>query len=260
MSPRIAIIIPARYPSTRFPAKPLAMIAGKTLIQRVLELGHAVGMGEVYAATDDERIIKHVEGLGFKAVMTDPALPSGTDRVFAAAATLKQKPDIIVNLQGDMPLAPPRILQAAIAPMLQDPSIPMTTLAFRMTDEQVEHYQSVLSRGQVGGTTVVTDKDGWALYFSKAILPQPRTGGFKVAPLMHMGLYAYRYDTLEKYVSLPVSTLEKAEALEQLRLLENGVRIKVVEVDMQGIVAHEVNWPEDVALVEASIKKHGELV
>ncbi len=242
---RSAVVIPARYGSTRLEAKPLKDILGKTMIQRVYEAARGASLVDMaVVATDDERIFSAVEAFGGRAVMTSNRHKSGTDRV--AEAALKIDAGVIVNLQGDEPLMKPRMIDAAIRPMLDDPSMDISTIKTGMRD--MSEY------GDPNAVKVVTDKDGYALYFSRSPLPYARAS-FEDAglrPYKHIGLYAFRKDFLLSFSKLPQTPLEKAECLEQLRALENGFRIKVVEVDYNPVA---VDTAEDLERVREILRR-----
>lgn len=254
------IVIPARYHSGRFPAKPLKAIKGHSLLYRVWCIAKSVKqIDEVYIATDHADIQSHAVAFGAKVIMTE-ACENGTARVFNAISTLDEKPEIVFNLQGDAVLTPPWIIQALIATMLANPNIAMTTPATRITRDQYASMQASKLK-EVGGTMVVCDKDDNALYFSKSMIPYLRDIVMENPPLYrHIGLYAYRYATLEKYTTLSPTPLEILEGLEQLRLLEHGVAIRVVMVDYKGRTHASVDSPDDVKRVELIIEKEGELV
>lgn len=258
MSDKTVIIIPARYQSTRLPGKPLHPIAGHVLVERVWKIAMAVtGVDQVYVATDDSRIKEAVEAFGGKVVMTDEGCENGTERAIDAVERLGISPDIVVNLQGDAPVTPPWVVQALVDGMKADTGAGLGTPAVRLKGEALAKFLAEKKETPTSGTTVVTDKDGYAMYFSKAVIPYPR-GEAEV--LRHIGLYAYRYAILKKLAALPESRLEKIEKLEQLRALENGIRIKVVEVDYKGRAHASVDSPEDVARIEKIIAEEGELV
>jgi len=249
---KATIIIPARYGSTRFPGKPLAKINGKEMLHRVWLIAKTVkGVDDVYVATDDERIFQQVERFGGKAVMTNPECANGTARTLDALEKLKIKPDVAINLQGDAVLTPPWVISELIEAMSGDKEIKIATPAIKLNKGQ-----------QVGGTMVVFDQNKNALYFSKAVIPFKRETSTEKDPSLHrhIGIYAYRYETLKKMVSLKPTPLEETEKLEQLRALENGIPIKVVLVDYKGRTHWSVDKPEDVKIVEDIIKKEGELV
>lgn len=256
------IVIPARYGSSRLPGKPLALISGKSLLQRTWAIAKAVRhVDEVYIATDDSRIKEHAEKFGAKVVMTPENCLNGTERALAAADTLLQKPDIILNLQGDAVLTPPWAIQALLDKMREDSTIGMATTATRMNLEQVNKMAESKLHGKVGGTTVVFDKNDNALYFSKSMIPFLRDKSVNPLPIFrHIGLYVYRYDILKQYLALPPSGLELTEGLEQLRALENGIPIKVVKVDYQGRTHWAVDSQADIDIVEKIIEQEGELV
>ncbi|HXH06411.1 MAG TPA: 3-deoxy-manno-octulosonate cytidylyltransferase [Vicinamibacterales bacterium] len=230
---QIAAIIPARYGSTRFPGKPLADLAGRPLIEHVYRRVAACRtIGTVIVATDDERIRAAVEGFGGRAVLTSPVHASGTDRVAEVAERLAC--ELVVNVQGDEPLVEPAMLEEAIAPFEEDPSLEMATLRCRIRDEAERRSPHV--------TKVVVDAAGRALYFSRAPIPYARDGG-AVTTWKHIGLYVYRRARLLALARLAPTPLERCEGLEQLRALEHGVRIRVVETTRETI---GVDTPEDL--------------
>lgn len=243
---RIIAFIPARYQSKRFPGKPLALIAGKPMIQHVYQRGLSCPeISDIFVATDDERILSCVRDFGGKAVRTEPGLPSGTDRIYEAARKVGvTEEDLIVNIQGDQPLFHSSVISQMIAPLIADRDIPMGTLKCRLSDEkEVDDPNTV---------KVVTDREGFALFFSRSPLPFYRDALSGRIHYKHLGFYAYRYDFLRTFAGLPVGALESAEKLEQLRALENGFRIKVVETFFDSI---EVDTPDDVSHVEAMIPR-----
>ncbi|HHW11600.1 MAG TPA: 3-deoxy-manno-octulosonate cytidylyltransferase [Firmicutes bacterium] len=221
-------IIPARYGSTRLPGKPLKLIAGKPMIEHVYRRAEkAACLSDLLVATDDLRIKEAVEAFGGKAVMTSADHQTGTDRLVEAVGYLDLGPeDIVVNIQGDEPLLDPRMIDELAQPLINDPGLVMSTLKHRITDTAEINNPNVVK--------VVTDLEGFALYFSRSPLPYNRTGA-DVPVFKHVGLYAYRKAFLLKYASMARTPLEQAESLEQLRALENGYRIKVVETHFQTI-------------------------
>jgi 3-deoxy-manno-octulosonate cytidylyltransferase (CMP-KDO synthetase) len=242
----IIAFIPSRYESTRFPGKPLAPIAGEPMIRHVFRCAESCpDISQVYVATDDDRISQCVDNFGGKAIMTAKEHGSGTDRIFEAAQKLHlKKEDLIVNIQGDQPVFNPGIISEMIAPLINDRDIPMATLKHRITDKkEIENINIV---------KVVTDNAGFALYFSRHPIPFYRDQGPSAAHYKHLGLYAFRKEFLEKFSRLPVGRLEAAEKLEQLRVLENGFKIKVIETASDSI---EVDTPEDIKRVEGLIKR-----
>jgi 3-deoxy-manno-octulosonate cytidylyltransferase (CMP-KDO synthetase) len=228
MRQKVVAIIPARYASTRLPGKPLIEIAGKPMILRVVErAGQTASINRVMVATDDERVFRVVAGAGVEAVMTSPDHATGTDRLAEVAAKLDA--EIVVNIQGDEPMIEPSTIEAAIAPLLADRSIVMST-----TCEPIESVEDALNSSVV---KVVIDRDGFALCFSRNPIPFPRAavlehGSIRSALLArpemlrtfnkHTGLYAYRRDFLLTYAKLPPTPLEQSEMLEQMRALEHG--------------------------------------
>lgn len=227
-------VIPARYSSTRFEGKMLADICGKPMIQHVYERAcRASLLDKVLVATDDERIQRAVEVFGGEAVMTSPEHPSGTDRIGEAVRNIEV--DVVTNVQGDEPLIEPSAIDAVTKPLLSDRSLSMSTLMWEISDPQDLENPNVVK--------VVTDINGFALYFSRSTIPYRRDHG-DYPVYGHIGIYGYRKDFLLRLIKLKPTALEKTERLEQLRVLENGYRIKVVEVDnYQGV---GVDTPEDL--------------
>ncbi|MBI5588825.1 MAG: 3-deoxy-manno-octulosonate cytidylyltransferase [Deltaproteobacteria bacterium] len=241
---KVVAFIPARFGSTRLNGKPLANICGKPMVQWVYEKARAARLiNDVTVATDDERILRAVKDFGGKAVMTSPAHSSGTDRIAEAARGAHA--DIVVNIQGDEPLIEPGLIDRAVAPMLDDPGLLSCTLKTRIKDE--DEYRNP------NAVKVVTDRDGYALYFSRSPLPHYKTpfNEAKLPAYKHIGLYVYRRDFLIEFAALKPSPLEEAESLEQLRALENGFRIKVVETDYNPV---SVDTPEDLEKVRGLMK------
>ncbi len=237
-------VIPARYGSTRFPGKPLANISGKPMIQYVWErASRAKTLEKVIITTDDERILKKAKEFGAEVVLTSPSLSSGTER---AAETVKDlEVDIVANVQGDEPLIEPEAIDEAIKSLIDDPKIPVATLAYRMIKKKEIKDPNVVK--------VVFDKDNLALYFSRSSIPFSRiqAPGSKITVYKHLGLYTYRKNFLLKLALMKPTPLEKIEGLEQLRVLENGYRIKVVETKYDSV---GVDTPEDLEKVKAMIR------
>lgn len=234
---KVLCVIPARYASTRLPGKPLSMIAGKPMIQHVYERACQAQMpDEVIVATDNELVEKAVAAFGGKAVMTSPDHPSGTDRL-AEVALMYPDVDVIVNVQGDEPMIPSEVIDNLAKAFEADAELNMATMKVAMDEADYDNPAAV---------KVVTDLNGYALYFSRSLMPYPRNkpDGYKV--YKHVGIYAYRRNFLLKYAALQPTPLEKAESLEQLRALENGYKIKVLESAFKGI---GVDTPEDLAAV-----------
>ncbi len=248
-------VIPARYASTRFPGKPLAVLGGKTVIQRVYEQAVSV-LPEAYVATDDERIFKCVEDFGGRAVMTRTDHKSGTDRIEEAVekieergAKSEEKDDLVViNIQGDEPFIQPSQIETLMH-LFDDSETQIGTLGKRFdTIEAVRNPNS---------PKIVTDRRGFALYFSRSVIPFIR--GVEADEWMphypflkHLGVYAYRREVLAEVTRLPQSALEKAESLEQLRWLENGYRIRVGLTDVETV---GIDTPEDLARAEAFLNE-----
>ena len=257
---KIAIVIPARYQSKRLPGKPLIEIAGRSLLRRVWDIARAVnGISGVWIATDDPRIAGHAESFGAQAVMTSPDLATGTDRVRAALETMKERPDAAINLQGDAVLTPPWVVQALVDTFNANPEAGMVTAAMRLTAAQIAETAALKAKSPSSGTMVTMDLTGRALYFSKMMIPFRRDG--VEAPMhRHIGIYGYRTAVLERLAALPPSPLERAEQLEQLRALENGIPIHVALVDYRGRTHGSVDTQDDLAFVEAVIAREGELV
>ena len=210
-------IIPARYGSTRLEGKPLKEIWGKPMIQLVVEAAQqATLLEEVYVATDDERIVRAVEQFGGNVRMTSVDHKTGTDRIAEVAANLAA--DIVVNIQGDEPLLNPAMIDEVVQPFVDDPALPMSTLCVPILEEDALHDPNVVK--------AVFDQQGYALYFSRSLIPYPRKhDGFQAYE--HLGLYAYRKDFLLTYIAMPQSRLEIVESLEQLRVLEAGYKLKI---------------------------------
>lgn len=261
-----AILIPARFASTRYPGKPLASLRGadgqaKPLVQRSWECARQVaGAASVWVATDDDRIAEAVRGFGGEAVMTAPECRNGTERCADAIDRLGETFDAVVNLQGDAPLTPPFVVEALVAALAADPDAAMVTAALRCSPSTYAHLVNDQAAGRVGGTTVVTTEAGRALYFSKRVIPfvPPLQEPFDPdAVRLHLGLYAYRPAGLRSYVEAPPSKLEMLEGLEQLRFLEAGLPVRVVTFDPVGWDCIELNNPEDVPVIERVLRERG---
>jgi 3-deoxy-manno-octulosonate cytidylyltransferase (CMP-KDO synthetase) len=258
---KTVIIIPARYESSRFPGKPLVMIAGRSMIERVHAIAKAVpGVTAVYVATDDARIKSAAETFGAMILMTSSACRNGTERVAEAAGQLREEYDLVINLQGDAPLTPPHFLMAMIDVVASEPTTVMATPAVRCDPETLARFKEDRRAGRVGGTTVVCGAKGQAFYFSKEVIPCVPDGmKFDPVPVLHhVGLYAYRPSLLADYLRWQIGPLEALEGLEQLRVLENGGSIRVVEVEAHGRPFWEINNPGDVAHVEAALAQNGD--
>ena len=230
-------IIPARYASTRLPAKPLALIAGKTLIERVWrQVIKSRQLSDVYIATDDKRIADKALSFGAKVVMTSSKCKTGTDRISQAANKIGGA-KLFVNIQGDEPLIDPKTIDTVAAALANDKESGIVTAAYPVLEQEIISPNTV---------KVVVDKKGFALYFSRSVIPFNRTG-VKIDYLKHQGIYGYKKSFLDAFTTLPQSSYEKAESLEQLRALENGYKIKIVLVKSDSI---GVDTPEDILKVE----------
>jgi len=228
-------VIPARYASTRLPGKPLVDILGRPMIRLVYEnAARARTLERLIVATDDERILEAVEAFGGRARLTSREHNTGTDRVAEMAGGLEA--EVVVNIQGDEPFVEPGMIDEIVQPLLDDPELPMCTSMHQVTDPADFANPNVVK--------VVVDLAGHALYFSRSLIPYPRKReGHRV--FEHIGLYAYRRDFLLSYARLPQTPLEKLESLEQLRALEHGYRIRVVET-RQSYIPLSVDTPEDL--------------
>ena len=242
---RVLGVIPARYRSSRLEGKPLADILGKPMVQHVWERAKAAEcLDDVLVATDDERIHDAVRAFGGQVALTGTGHRSGTDRVAEAAAAFPA--DVVVNIQGDEPMIDPAMIAEVVAPFRAGSPAGMVTLK-----KEVFHESEFTDPGVV---KVVTDPAGWALYFSRSLIPylRLRTPHFHVYE--HVGLYAYTRECLLRLAALPVSPLEEIESLEQLRALENGIRILVVETGCTS-EAVSVDTPEDLERVRTIFSK-----
>jgi 3-deoxy-manno-octulosonate cytidylyltransferase (CMP-KDO synthetase) len=236
---RVAVIIPARFGASRFPGKPLADLGGKPVVAHVVERAlRARGADVVAVATDDERIGEAARRAGAQVVITGPAA-TGTDRVALAARALVPRPDVVVNLQGDEPMLEPEAVEAVIRAVLDGAE--MATLARPLDPEEWLGTQAV---------KVVTDARGDALYFSRAPIPHRRGGGMPAIARAHVGIYGFTAEALERFAGLPAGRLEQEEALEQLRALEHGLRIRVVDTNY---TAFGVDTPEDLERARALV-------
>lgn len=236
-------IIPARYASTRFPGKPLAMLGGKTVIQRVYEQV-TKQMDAAWVATDDDRIFDHVKSWGGNVVMTSANHKSGTDRIEEAMEKIEaagEQYDVVVNVQGDEPFIQPEQI-SAVCRCFDDDKTQIATLGIRFGE-------SMEAISNANSPKIVVDNNGFAMYFSRSVIPFIRGKELEEWPgcfpfMKHIGMYAYRRDVLREVTSLPQSSLEIAESLEQLRWLQNGYKIKVGETFTETI---GIDTPEDLA-------------
>jgi 3-deoxy-manno-octulosonate cytidylyltransferase (CMP-KDO synthetase) len=261
----VAILIPARFQSSRFPGKPLVPLRGasgvaKPLIQRSYEAALRVpGVSAVHVVTDDTRIADQARAFGASVIMTSPECRNGTERCAEALQHL-DRPDVIVNLQGDALLTPPGFVEALVEHMRADGDAQVATPAMQLRSGEVRALQEEEAAGRIGGTTVVADAGGKALYFSKRLIPHLPKGVLEreMSPVrLHVGVYAYRPEALAAYAATPVSELETLEGLEQLRFLDAGIPIAVVEVATPAFALRELNNPEDVEAIEAALADAG---
>ena len=246
-SMKFIAIIPARYASTRFPGKPLAMLGGKTVIQRVYEQTTAI-LDEAYVATDDERIYQAVESFGGKAIMTRAYHKSGTDRLEEAATKIGTNADVIINIQGDEPFIQTSQIETLMH-LFDDPTTQIGTLG--------KPFESIEAINNPNSPKIVCDRRGFALYFSRSVIPyvrgaEPTTWLEHFPYLKHLGIYAYRREVLHEVTQLPQSSLEKAESLEQLRWLENGYRIRVGLTNVETV---GIDTPEDLQRAEDFLRQ-----
>ena len=262
---KTAILIPARFASSRYPGKSLVELRGATgvakpLIQRSYEAARrAGGSGDVCVVTDDDRIAGACGAFGASVIMTSSDCRNGTERCAAALGQLGDV-DLVVNFQGDACLTPSYFVEALIAHMREDRGALVATPAIRLRSADVRMLQDDEAAGRVGGTSVVTDDRGRALYFSKRLIPHLPNGALDglLSPVrLHVGVYAYRREALELYARTPPAELELLEGLEQLRFLTAGVPVDVVEVDPPAFGLREMNNPEDLEPIEQALAEAG---
>ena len=240
---KIICVIPARYASTRLPGKPLADIAGKPMIVRVYERALKAKIpSEVIVAVDDERVFKAVETAGGKVVMTKKDHPTGTDRLAEVAQKFPDV-DVIINIQGDEPLIDPSVIDELAKQFIDNPELNMATVKTPMQEDE---------KNEPSNVKVITDKNGYALYFSRSLIPYPRND-MGVQVYKHIGIYGYKRDFLLQYATMQPTPLEQTESLEQLRALENGYKIKVIATDKHFV---GVDTKEDLARVNAIYKQN----
>ena len=256
----VLVAIPARFASTRYPGKPLVMLNGpdgaKSLIHRSWQAAVEVkGVDRVVVATDDDRICAHAESFGAEVVMTSSDCQNGTERC-AEVARLLPGHDIIVNLQGDAPLTPPWFIEDLVAALSRDKDADIATPVLRCDGRMLAGLLSDRREGRVGGTTAVFGAGMRGLYFSKEVIPFTGKiyGADEPSPVFHhVGVYAYKPESLLAYPTWPIGPLERLEGLEQLRFLENGRNLLCVEVDAKGRQFWELNNPSDVRVIEAML-------
>ena len=262
---KFLIVIPARFGSTRFPGKPLALINGKPMIDHVYDLAVAgsktVKDVRVIVATDDERIENHCKGRGMEVLQTSENCRTGSDRVLEAAIKLSNEPDVVINLQGDTPLTPKAAIEGIIHTFASQPDTQVATPVKQLNWEELARLRRNKKLNPFTGTTVVMDKDDRALWFSKTVLPAMRKEEelMENSPLspvyQHLGLYGYRLDSLRRFVNLKEGYYEKLEGLEQLRFLENNIQIQCVPLSADTIIHSGIDSPEDVQSAESVLRR-----
>ncbi|HPF78644.1 MAG TPA: manno-octulosonate cytidylyltransferase [Alphaproteobacteria bacterium] len=261
---KTAIIIPARYGSTRFPGKPLTMIGGQTMLSRVVDVAkkamEQLDDITLAVATEDPRIAYHAEELGVKGIMTSDDCATGSDRVLEALDNLGNDFDFVLGLQGDAPFTPPEAPIKMIAAFQNNPDIEVVTPVINLRWSELDKLREQKKITPFSGTTAIINTKGRALWFSKNILPairkEEKYRDQEFSPVhQHIGLYGYRVDVLRKFVSLPQGYYEQLEGLEQLRLLENGITIQTVKLDVPvGLAQAGIDSPEDVERAELILK------
>lgn len=265
------IIIPARYNSSRFPGKMLAKLGDKTVLEQTIETGKRTGL-PVYVATDNREIANLCIKINQEYVMTDTEHKNGTERVAEAMVKLidkhgeefSQEFDYVINLQGDSPLIPDYVFEYMMseyeAMWANDMEFDVITPTFRMPMETAERFLDCRAEGKAGGTTVVTDTNSRAIYFSKEMIPYGanltniRSSSEKIPMYYHIGMYAYKPTALFEYAQLEETALEKTEGLEQLRFVENGYHVHCMKMNPLHFDFWEVNNPEDIEIVENSLE------
>ncbi len=285
-APKLAIAIPARYASSRFPGKPLAKIQGKTMLWRVVDIARRSieGLKEKYPAlapisifvtTEDERISTHAKECGVDCIITDPKCPTGSDRVLAALKETKAinkdnpsyiSPDFIINLQGDAPFTPPDVVIKIFEEFISSPDSQVITPVQRLSWSDLDRLRGAKKETPFSGTTAIIGKDNKAIWFSKNIIPairkeQELREKSKLSPVFqHIGLYGFRTDILEKFCSLSEGEYERLEGLEQLRMLENAIEIKAVEINLpDGNLQSGIDTPQDLERANSYLNKNAKL-
>ena len=268
-NPEVLICIPARYASTRLPAKPLQKIAGVEMLKRVAYIAAYMCKQNpcchYVVATDDERILSFCRQSHIPVMMTLENCKSGTERCWNAVSQLKQQPELVINLQGDNPLCPPWFLEQLIQAWQEDKETQVFTPFLHLSWGEYDMLKEEKKSTPFSGTTVLVDRQGHALAFSKMMIPAIRNEDrlrkeLEKSPVRrHIGLYAYTYSALKNYLALSPSPYEEPEGLEQMRFLHHQIPIKMVEVDYRGRKSMSgVDSPEDVARAEAIIAEYGE--
>lgn len=265
----IAIIIPARYASTRFPGKPLALIAGRPMLERVVHIARmalsALPGARFAVATEDQRIIDYCAANDFPAVLTSDDCATGSDRVAQAIKNLNWSPDIVLGLQGDAPFTPLVAVTSVIETLQANQHADVATPLVNLRWPELDALREMKKITPFSGTTAIVDANGRALWFSKNIIPAIRKekdlrAASEFSPVyQHLGLYGYRWAALQRFITLPESTYEKLEGLEQLRLIENGMHVQGVPLNIDlGLAQAGVDSPEDVTRAEEVIAKYGD--
>ena len=248
MAMKSIAVIPARYASTRFPGKVLADLGGKPILRHVWERTKRSKADTVLIAVDDPKVFEAARAFGADVVMTSPNHPSGSDRIWEAVR--ERDAEVIINVQGDEPFVKPQVIDALIDAMSDAGAPDMATVAVPCPRAEFADNPNMVK--------VVMSADSYALYFSRSMIPFLRTGGTEMETFRHWGIYAYRREALARFVSLPEGNLEKCEKLEQLRALENGMRIKVIRTVYQSV---GIDTPEELEKAErflAELKSKGE--
>lgn len=255
---KTAIIIPARYGSTRFPGKPLVQLAGKSMLERVVDIGRAVIAKHqnvtLLVATDDERIVQHARAIRVDCVMTPVDCPTGSDRVLAAADASGASFDFLIGLQGDAPFTPPEALHKMIGAVKSDTSIQVITPVVNLRWTELDALRQSKAVTPFSGTTAIVDRNDNAVWFSKTVIPairkEDRSTEFSPV-LQHIGLYGYRTETLRRFVGLKQGYYETLEGLEQLRFLENGIPVRTIRLAVDaGLAQAGIDSPEDAERAE----------
>lgn len=250
---KIAIAIPARFGSTRFPGKPLAEIGGRSMLSRVVTLARSIEGADVFVTTEDQRIVDHAIEIGADCILTPEDCPTGSDRVLAALKARGDMPDFVLNLQGDAPFTPPSVVKAIIQAFQGNPKAEVVTPVHRLSWDDLDRLREAKKTTPFSGTTAIVGENNQALWFSKNIIPAIRRedalrGAGGPSPVyQHIGLYGFRSDILERFCALPQGAYERLEGLEQLRMLENGIKITAVPVEIEtGQIQSGIDTPEDL--------------
>ena len=266
---KTVIVIPSRYASSRFPGKPLAKINGFTLLHRVVALAQYVAKQmenvSVLVATEDPTIAKHAKDIGAASVLTSAKCPTGSDRVLEALRKTEDMPRFAINLQGDAPFTDPYAIKVIIEAFQKNPQLEVVTPVHRLTWSDLERLRKAKQTTPFSGTTAIVNQDGQAIWFSKAIIPTIRDEPKekeknRLSPVhQHMGLYGFRTDILEKFCALKPSFYEELEGLEQLRMVENGIKVQTIDIDIEpGRIQSGIDSMDDLTRAEARIREFGD--